>query len=557
MQPHPAPGATAPLGRQALCTEPLTVRVDPGHAALSAPGALSRLVHDLPLGVVHLSPDGAVLAANSAARALLEGSSGAALAAALQPLAARAAEAASPVTEAVVPGSMGEVRVLLTAADGGGLLAVLDRDHSRRLRDQAIALRGMLAAAVECEQPEAALQRALEALARACRDSELALWIVSATGELEPIARARGCGAPLARPAPEDEGAELVRRAVETGLPVHAPRPGRGAALADLGLQPQGEMGAALALPVRDGGAAVGALLAVGPRLGEGELRLLAGLADAAGSLLGRARARAALQEAEAKAERARAVAVEREGLATLGHLAACVTHEIAGPLGCLGSNLRAALENAEALAQEGEARPPGEQGRAAAAELTQILREAVADISRVMELTRSLRSLSRRTADEGLRFDPVGAVQDAVRIFRGAHRAAGGVLLSSPPTFAEVEGNPGLLCQVVLNLLDNALDAAEGRGPIEVRLCETSGRWIALEVADRGTGIPPEIRERVFDAYFTTKAPGRGTGLGLYICKDVVERMGGRISFECGPDGTTFRVELPPAALTPFPPVG
>jgi signal transduction histidine kinase len=182
------------------------------------------------------------------------------------------------------------------------------------------------------------------------------------------------------------------------------------------------------------------------------------------------------------------------------------------------------------------------------AADLAQILREASGDIARVMELARSLRSLSRQTAEERVRFDPMDAVQDAVRIFRGARHLAGGVVLEGAGALPEVEGSPGLLCQVVLNLLDNAHDAAEGRGPIEVRLSEVPGRWVALEVADRGAGIPAEIRDRVFDAYFTTKPPGRGTGLGLYICKDVVERMGGRIAFVSGESGTTFRVEIPPA---------
>jgi signal transduction histidine kinase len=273
------------------------------------------------------------------------------------------------------------------------------------------------------------------------------------------------------------------------------------------------------------------------------------GLADAAGSLLGRARARAALEKAEAKAERARAVAVEREGLATLGHLAACVTHEIAGPLGCLGSNLRAALESAEELGKIAAGGLAPGRGREVVEELKQILGEATGDIARVLELSRSLRGLSRQSAEERIRFDPRGAVEDAVRIFRGARRAAASLLLSAPAGLPEVEGSPGLLCQVVLNLLDNALDATEGGGgPIEVHLSSEPGGGIALRVADRGTGIPPEIGERVFDAYFTTKPPGRGTGLGLYICKDVVERMGGRISFRSGAEGTTFLVELPPA---------
>jgi len=517
------------------------VHLDAAYAAVSMPGPLARLVGELPLGVVHLSPDGDLTAANAAASAMLEGSGGSALSAALGRLALRAAEVRLPVSEAVLPSPLGEVRVLLTATEGEGFLAVLDRDPTRRLRDQAVALRGMLAAAVECDRPEAALQRALEAMGRACRESELTLWSRSDGDLLTPLLRA-GKPAPAGAAGALAEEEWLARRAVQTELPVHAPRP----APAAPGLQPLGEQGAALAIPVRDGEAVIGALLASGPRLGEGELRLLAGLADAAGSLLGRARARAALEAAQARAERAKAVAVEREGLATLGHVAACVTHEIASPLACLGSNLRAAQENVMellALARDG-----GEPARAqeVAAELMEMLADSGTDVSRVATLVQSMRGLSHRRADDKLRFDPRGPVEDAVRIFRGARHFE--VRLEGQPDLPYVHGSPALLCQLLLNLLDNGLYAMGGVGELSVWLGRGPAGAVVLEVEDRGQGIPPEVAERVFEPYFTTKPPGQGTGLGLYICKDVVERMGGHIGFRSGPVGTCFRVEMPPA---------
>jgi signal transduction histidine kinase len=303
--------------------------------------------------------------------------------------------------------------------------------------------------------------------------------------------------------------------------------------------------GAAIAIPVRDRGAVVGALWAAGPRLGEGELRLLSGLADAAGALIGRARARSALQAAEDRAERARMVAVEREGLATLGHLAACVSHEISSPLACLSTNLGEVREAMGELARLAAAGPAAERAGAVAAELRQVLDDVSGDLARVASLVRSVRGLSHRRADECTSFDPRAPVLDAVRIFRGACHAE--VRLEVPEAFPEVRGSPGLLCQVLLNLLDNAFDAAAG-SEIAVRLAARPGGGAILEVADRGPGIDPCIRDQVFDAYFTTKPPGRGTGLGLYISRDVVERMGGRISFDTGPEGTTFSVELAPA---------
>lgn len=516
------------------------MRVDAAYAAVSLPGPLSRLVGELPLGVVHLSPEGELQAANPAAGAMLEGSGGSSLAAALGRLAVRAGEVSPPVTEAVLPTPLGDVRVLLTAAEGEGFLAVLDRDPSRRLRDQAVALRGMLAAAVECERPEAALQRALEAMGRACRESELTLWAAGEGDGLAPMLRA-GCAGPGLRPEGIAEDERLARRAIETELPVHAPR----ALPAAAGLRPVGDVGATLAIPVRDGEAVVGAILASGPRLGEGELRLLAGLADAAGSLLGRARARAALEEAEARADRAKAVAVEREGMATLGHVAACVTHEIASPLACLGSNLRAAQESVMELLML--ARQGGDAARAQeiAADLMELLADSGSDVSRVASLVQSMRGLSHRRADDRLRFDPRGPVEDAVRIFRGARHFE--VRLDIRPEGPYLLGSPALFCQLVLNLLDNGLYAMNGRGELTVRL-GNGPRGVVLEVEDQGQGIPPEVAGRVFDPYFTTKPPGQGTGLGLYICKDVVERMGGAVGFTTGPGGTCFRVEIPPA---------
>jgi signal transduction histidine kinase len=88
-----------------------------------------------------------------------------------------------------------------------------------------------------------------------------------------------------------------------------------------------------------------------------------------------------------------------------------------------------------------------------------------------------------------------------------------------------------------------------EGRGAITVRSALRKGR-VVVEIADDGPGIPPEIQSRIFDAFFTTKPPGRGTGLGLNTSyKIVVQKHGGSIRAESHPGSTRFIVELP---LTP-----
>src|SRR5262249_4575208 len=108
------------------------------------------------------------------------------------------------------------------------------------------------------------------------------------------------------------------------------------------------------------------------------------------------------------------------------------------------------------------------------------------------------------------------------------------------------VRGSPVKLCQVLLNLILNAAHAIEGRpGLIEIRW-GTSPEGAVLRVIDNGAGIPAQVLARVFERFFTTKAPGLGTGLGLAICKEQVESMGGSISISSVVgEGTTVELRL------------
>jgi signal transduction histidine kinase len=101
-------------------------------------------------------------------------------------------------------------------------------------------------------------------------------------------------------------------------------------------------------------------------------------------------------------------------------------------------------------------------------------------------------------------------------------------------------------LNQVWTNLIDNAADAMSGTGRLVLRTSQ-DGDDVVVEVQDEGTGIPEAVRERVFEAFFTTKDAGRGSGLGLDAARRIVEqRHGGTLGFSTGPGGTTFRVTLP-----------
>lgn len=108
------------------------------------------------------------------------------------------------------------------------------------------------------------------------------------------------------------------------------------------------------------------------------------------------------------------------------------------------------------------------------------------------------------------------------------------------------IEGYPGELTQVWTNLIDNAVSAMAGGGALTLRTAAGDSQ-VTVEVIDEGPGIPADVADHVFEPFLTTKGVGEGTGLGLYITKEIVEqRHGGSLTFTSRPGSTTFRVTLP-----------
>ena len=112
------------------------------------------------------------------------------------------------------------------------------------------------------------------------------------------------------------------------------------------------------------------------------------------------------------------------------------------------------------------------------------------------------------------------------------------------------IRGSANRLVQVLLNLLLNANQALAGRPDARVVVeSARDGRSVVVQVRDNGPGIPEEQRHRVFDPFFTTRAPGEGTGLGLSIAFDIVREHGGELELGAAPEGgACFTIRLPAA---------
>lgn len=179
-------------------------------------------------------------------------------------------------------------------------------------------------------------------------------------------------------------------------------------------------------------------------------------------------------------------------------------------------------------------------------------IRKAVAQITRsverIAELTSALRGYAYLDRAPQQRLDVRAGLDDTLTIL--GHKLSEGttVVRDYAPGIPAITAYGSQLNQVWTNLVDNAIDALDGRGTLTVRVRADDG-GVRVEVEDDGPGIPADLLGQVFDPFVTTKPPGQGTGLGLSISHQIVtEGHGGRITVRSQPGRTVFSVELPAA---------
>ena len=239
--------------------------------------------------------------------------------------------------------------------------------------------------------------------------------------------------------------------------------------------------------------------------------------------------------------------------MASVGTLAAGVAHEINNPLAAVMANLDYIAEIVGQLGGSNRSdMSPAMRETWARDGIKAPLDDAREAAERVRFIVRDLKMFSRSPTEELKGPVNVKAVMESsLRMAWNEvrHRAR---LVKNYGNVPDVDGNEARLGQVFLNLIVNAAQAIpEGSSENnEIRVTtRLEGKRVVIEVADTGHGIPPEIINRVFDAFFTTKGVGVGTGLGLAICHRIVMDIGGELTVrsEVGA-GTTFRVSLPEA---------
>ncbi|MGC8492270.1 MAG: two-component system sensor histidine kinase NtrB [Syntrophobacteraceae bacterium] len=229
----------------------------------------------------------------------------------------------------------------------------------------------------------------------------------------------------------------------------------------------------------------------------------------------------------------------QAETMATMGVLAAGVAHEINNPLAAISGFAEGLKRRLPKLSTQAEP------------ELVEDFSEYIGIIlkecNRCREIVQNLLTFSRQKQNDFSPVDLNSVVTDTLKLLRGHLKGHPQDLirLELEERLCRISGVESQLKQVLLNLLLNALDATREGGKITVRTVADNG-WVVLDVIDTGCGISSEHLSKLFEPFFTTKPVGKGIGIGLSTCYNIVNTHGGEI-MACSEEGrgSTFRVKL------------
>jgi signal transduction histidine kinase len=216
----------------------------------------------------------------------------------------------------------------------------------------------------------------------------------------------------------------------------------------------------------------------------------------------------------------------------------------IAPPLAAAGVDLAWCSRAATVL--EGSALEPGLEWVASTFSMATLLGEVKESTRRISELVAAVRSYSQMDRASMQHIDVTDGLDSTLAMLGHKLRDGVTVVRDYSADVPRIEAYAGELNQVWTNLIDNAVDAMHGTGTLRVAT-RVEGDGVVVEIGDTGPGMPSPVAARAFEAFYTTKDVGKGTGLGLDIARRiVVERHGGTITIDSRPGETVLRVRIP-----------
>jgi signal transduction histidine kinase len=229
---------------------------------------------------------------------------------------------------------------------------------------------------------------------------------------------------------------------------------------------------------------------------------------------------------------------IATERLAALGTLAAGVAHEINNPLAIINES---AGYLSMLLKKEELTQMPHREA------FDKALLKIENSVKRARKITHQLLGTVRKSNALLAEVDLADLVNETIGLFHKELKDRKiEVIQEETKGIKPIWTDPDQLRQVLINLLSNAIHATPDQGRITIQI-ETEADGTAVSVSDTGTGIPKERLEKIFEPFFSTRPPGEGTGLGLYVTREIAEKLGGNISVDSRVGhGSRFTVRIP-----------
>ena len=250
-------------------------------------------------------------------------------------------------------------------------------------------------------------------------------------------------------------------------------------------------------------------------------------------------------KQAEEERKNMQAQLQQAQKMETIGTLAGGIAHDF--------NNILTAILGYAEMARESS-----QAGSMAANDLDQVVKAS----HRAKELVKQILAFSRQDETERIPLQPSLIIKEASKMLRSSLPATIDIKLDLDPESGFIMADPTQIHQILMNLCTNAYHAMEETGgTLSISLKKEhliwddlidkpnlqAGNFVRLTISDTGFGIAPEIRDRIFEPYFTTKEIGRGTGMGLAIIHGIVKGYGGHVSCDSQPgEGAVFHVYLP-----------
>ena len=236
---------------------------------------------------------------------------------------------------------------------------------------------------------------------------------------------------------------------------------------------------------------------------------------------------------------------INSQSLASVGQLTAAISHEITTPLERVTENMVRQQMLLERMTARDDLQSLPEVQRDVLAQLTDTARLSRMALDRVSALMASLKSFSRPDRADAEPADLNECLRSVVLLTSNLWKRR----IRMQENYGDLPRfpfHPGLIGQVVINLVVNAVHAIEGEGEITIRTWQ-EGRTAFFRVSDTGSGIPEDVLPHIFESGYTTKSAGKGSGLGLAICVEILRQHEGTIDVSSTPgSGTVFTVSLP-----------